>query len=169
MTYPTREEYEAWLQAKPKEFFKTNTICADCLRPMDEREIILRAIATVPFQTEVIIFAYVCETSRMSEECIDALIYISAGFFDPDKWDFSPETIEAAIKRIMDGDPGRRRQRGPAQCDRLDWRAISSFQHVSADYRRRRAYFFRGNEKIIDFIPYQYKKPVRKLKKAEWL
>ena len=169
MIYPTREEFETWLQSKPEEFFKTKTVCADCLRPMDEREIILRAIATVPFQTEVIIFTYVCGTSRMSAECIDALIYISAGFFDPDKWDFSPETIEAAIKCIMDGDPERRRQQDPARRDRLDWRAISSFQHMPADYRRKRAYFFRGNEKIIDFIPYRHKKPVRKLKKAEWL
>ena len=171
MIYPTREEYDAWIKTRPKGFFTTDKVCSDCLLPMDEWEILLRAIATMSGR-ECAIFTYICASSRMSGQLIDALIYITSGQFDIDKWDFSPDTIENAIQNFVDEVPligctvGTRK---PA-VDRLDWRAISTYQHLPKEYRRKRAPFFRGNERIVDFTPYRHTvKPEKKVKEAEWL
>lgn len=171
MIYPTREEYDAWIKARPKGFFTTNKVCSDCLLPMDEREILLRAIATMTGR-ECAIFTYICASSRMSGQLIDALIYITSGQFDIDKWDFSPDTIEGAIQNVVDEIPligctvGTRK---PA-VDRLDWRAISTYQHLPKEYKRKRATFFRGNERIVDYTPYRHAtQPEKKTKEAEWL
>lgn len=180
MIYPTREEYKAWIQTRPEDFFTAKAVCSDCLKPMPEKEIILRAIATMDGQKailgqssdtkEAIIFTYVCGTSRMSEECIDALIYISAGFFDVEKWDFSREAIEAAITCITEGEKEDRWGKKLSCTDRLDWKAINTYQHLSKAYKRKRAFFFWGNESLSSIEPYRRKiKPEKKTKKAEWL
>lgn len=171
MIYPTREEYDAWIKARPNGFFTTNKVCSDCLLPMDEQEILLRAIATMTGR-ECAIFTYICASSRMSGQLIDALIYITSGQFDIDRWDFSPDVIESAIRNVVDEVPligckvGTRK---PA-ADRLDWRAISTHQHLPKEYKRKRAPLFRGNEIIVDHVPYQHAtKPEKKVREAKWL
>lgn len=171
MIYPTREEYDAWIKTRPKGFFTTDKVCSDCLLPMDEWEILLRAIATMTGR-ECAIFTCICASSRMSGQLIDALIYITSGQFDIDKWDFSPDTIEGAIQNVVDEIPligctvGTRK---PA-VDRLDWRAISTYQYLPKEYKRKRATFFRGNERIVDYTPYRHAtQPEKKTKEAEWL
>lgn len=171
MIYPTHEEYDAWIKARPKGFFMTDKVCSDCLLPMDEREILLRAIATMTGR-ECAIFTYICASSRMSGPLIDALIYITSGQFDIGAWDFSPGAIENAIQNVVDEVPligctvGTRK----AAVDRLDWRAISTYQYLPKEYKRKRATFFRGNERIVDYTPYRHAvKPEKKVKEAEWL
>ena len=171
MIYPTREEYDAWIKTRPKGFFTTGKVCSDCLLPMDEWEILLRAIATMSGR-ECAIFTYICASSRMSGQLIDALIYITSGQFDLDNWDFSPDTIENAIQNVVDEVPliGCTVGTHKAAVDRLDWRAISTYQHLPKEYRRKRAPFFRGNERIVDYTPYRHAvKPEKKVKEAEWL
>lgn len=194
----TKDEYEAWKKSFlsfPANVLNTEGTCAACLTPMPPDEVIFRALLTAegaePENKEgwrhspdghYIVYAYVCEHSRLDEDVLDALIMISSGQFDFDAFDWSREAIEKAIQNITGGavweTPGE--QKPQHVLDRLDWAAVRKNQRVSIEYVRRRRFFFAGTDEARQPFkePYRAKTPKekeerderrRKRKYAPWL
>lgn len=146
--------YEVWKEIflnQPSVNLTTEATCAACLVPMSPQEIMFRALLSakkaVPAKKDhlnapdgtYIIYSYVCSRSTLTEDMIDDLILISSGQFDFEHWDWTDKSREKAIHRVESGEAN----------DKLDWRAISIFQIVSAAYRKKRRFFFVTGSELV--------------------
>lgn len=194
----TKEEYEARRErflSLPGRLLNTEATFTRCLKPLPPDEVIFRALLTAEGAKpkslggwghspdgHYIVYAYVCEHSRLDENVLDALIMISSEQFDFGAFDWSREAVERAVRNIEGGAawdaPGK--QRPQAVRDRLDWAAVRRSQNVSREYIKKRRFFFAGTDGARQPFkePYRAKTPKekeerderrRKRKYAPWL
>lgn len=164
-----REYYYRWKEYflnQPPVNLTTESTCAMCLIPMNPQEIMLRALISAEKAVPVkagclntpdgtyIIYSYVCSRSVLTEDMIDDLILISSGLFDFGRWDWTDEAVRRAVLAVEGGEAN----------DKLDWRAISAFQKVSAAYRQKRRFFFTVGSELI---PKQYVAKTKAQKEKE--
>ena len=146
--------YEVWKNIflnQPPVNLTTEATCAAFLVPMSPQEIMFRALLSaekaVPAKKDhlnapdgtYIIYSYVCSRSVLTEDMIDDLILISSKQFNFEHWDWTDKAVEKAIHRVENGEAN----------DKLDWWAISTFQKVSAAYRKKRRFFFAASSELV--------------------
>lgn len=104
----SRKAYYMWRKKFMENLPSVQEIMDFSLKPQSERDIICRAIytnyekATKENDTHVMMFAYVCANSELSEDMIDDLLYINSGLFDFEWNEEVREFVISIVKRGMD-------------------------------------------------------------------